>query len=168
MFMVLSGVITGCPLSGSLFVLVMDPLLYLFRSHLSTTMIRACADDIGAAVPHLRALVTLNRIFTQIQDAANLTLKPSKCIIVLSTCEASEDMKAAVREWLLEHIPSWANFKVQNTAKYLGLWLGPGSAPLQWEAPIKKFHAKCVLIKLADLPLKLALGRFSSQAVTVL
>jgi len=48
MFSILSGVLQGCPLSGTLFVLVADPLLWMFRVQINSAVIRACADDIGA------------------------------------------------------------------------------------------------------------------------
>ena len=49
MFVILSGVLQGCPLSGSLFVIAIDPLLHMFKTMLensSLAWVRACADDI--------------------------------------------------------------------------------------------------------------------------
>ena len=62
MFVVLSGVLQGCPLSGSLLVIVIDPLLHMFKTQLENTGLattRACADDIGVALRQLQSLPTL-------------------------------------------------------------------------------------------------------------
>ena len=53
LFNILAGVLQGCPLSGSLFVICIDPLLEFFRSHIEKPglgKVRACADDIGATL----------------------------------------------------------------------------------------------------------------------
>lgn len=48
---VISGVLQGGPLSGSSFVIALDPLLYTFKHAIEDTSlgkVRACADDVGA------------------------------------------------------------------------------------------------------------------------
>ena len=50
MFNVLCGVMQGCPLSGSLFVIVIDPIMFLFEKYICQPgfgQILACADDLG-------------------------------------------------------------------------------------------------------------------------
>ena len=66
MFKVFSGVLQGCPLSGALFDVGIGPLLWCF----SRTIVRpglgkvfACADDIGAALTSLRALIPCAKLF---------------------------------------------------------------------------------------------------------
>lgn len=36
-------------------------------------------------------------------------------------------------------IPSWVEIKIAPQAKYLGFFLGPGSADASWDAPVAKF-----------------------------
>ena len=56
---ILSGVLQGCALSGSLFVIAIDPFLryasQLLAGHEHNTL-RACADDIGAVLAHFTGL----------------------------------------------------------------------------------------------------------------
>ena len=59
LFDILSGVLQGCPLSGTLFVLVIDPLLLAFKAKLSSTIVRTCADDIGMALRRLDELLII-------------------------------------------------------------------------------------------------------------
>ena len=57
MFIIFSGLLQGCPLSGSLFVIAIDPLLHIIKIHLggySIAWARAFADDIGMALRQLR------------------------------------------------------------------------------------------------------------------
>ena len=59
LFKMLSGVLQGCPLSGTLFVIAIDPLLVMFHRFIHEPklgMVRACADDIGATLNQLRTL----------------------------------------------------------------------------------------------------------------
>ena len=59
LFCVVSGVLQGCPLSGSLFVICMDPLLHFFKPHIEDRglcIVRACSDDVGATLGALHVL----------------------------------------------------------------------------------------------------------------
>ena len=62
LFMVISSVLQGCPLSGSLFVICMDPILFMFEKHIvkkGLGNVLACADDIGvslAAAKHIKII----------------------------------------------------------------------------------------------------------------
>ena len=49
LFKIISGVLQGCPLSGSLFVIAIDPLLFMFERHVMSPtygLVATCADDI--------------------------------------------------------------------------------------------------------------------------
>ena len=49
LFRILCGIIQGCPLSGSLFVIALNPFLNCFETLLGTgEIMRAFADDLGA------------------------------------------------------------------------------------------------------------------------
>eukprot|EP00959_Pyramimonas_sp_CCMP1952_P429644 8997986-Pyramimonas_sp.AAC.1 len=57
-----SGTAQGCSLSGSLYAATTASFLVDLQSNLEASrlgLVRACADDIGAAIKQLKSLVTL-------------------------------------------------------------------------------------------------------------
>ena len=66
LFWILTGVLQGCPLSGMLFAIIMDPFLVKFEMDICSTgkgCVRACADDVGAALSSLHDLIIAKEIF---------------------------------------------------------------------------------------------------------
>ena len=117
-----------------LFNLILDPFLTNFEEILvpgSRGVLRACADDIGTAMKHIRVMKELFDVFFFAKKYANLTLKPQKCVLV-PLVPHSFEMVSRVKAWLRANIPSWANFRVEDSAKYLGFMLGPGAMRCQW------------------------------------
>ena len=79
MYSVDTGVMQGCPLSGLLFVLAINPLLKHIQGSLSTeAILGACADDIGLEVPQ-DDLPRLCDAMQRVGLASNLFLNVSKC-----------------------------------------------------------------------------------------
>ena len=140
-FSVKCGILQGCPFSGTLFVIAIDPPLTLFEHYIHKPglgAIYACADDIGAAIKGLRCLSILHRLFEKCRRASGLTLKPAKCIAILVATTPSEVNILAIRGWLSNHIPDWKNFKFSPMGKYLGIHIGPIIGGLNWKAPMDK------------------------------
>ena len=129
LFWMAAGVLQGDPLSGSIFVLVMDPFLRLLRRHVELPgwgVVRACADDVGASLSSVVALVHCFPAFDLIERAAGLALKPRKCKVV-PLCPWSDILVLRIREWLQERVPPWQGFGVVPKAVYLGFQMGPSS-----------------------------------------
>ena len=82
LFVVRCGVLQGCPLSGTLFAAAADPTLCHFEATCigddgkPRAVLRACADDLGAAVADIRVMIDFEGAFSTIQRVAHLTLKP--------------------------------------------------------------------------------------------
>ena len=79
LFLISCGVLQGCPLSGSLFVICIDPLLTLFKRFVMVPgkgEVRACADDIGIILRELKHLKIVFRLFDLFGKASGLKLKP--------------------------------------------------------------------------------------------
>ena len=123
MFKVFSGVLQGCPLSGALFNVGIDPLLWC-SSRTIVQLIQpglgkvfACADDIGAALRSLQALIPCAKLFNMFRKIFGLVLKPSKCVMILTSVCCSEQNILAVRNWLAHNIPGWEDMKITNHGK---------------------------------------------------
>ena len=171
LFCVISGVLQGCPLSGSLFVIVIDPLLFLFKKHIEDRglgKVRACADDIGASVAKLASLGIFQQAFARFRVISGLRLKPKKCMMILTTISASDTNVVVIRSWLKKNCPEWADFQITNSGKYLGFYLGPKTAYLQWKDPLVKFKSRVLEARVSAVPLAGAGSNFSSRAVSVL
>ena len=167
----LSGVLQGCPLSGSLFVIAIDPLLHQFHKHLcapALATVRVCADDVGAAVRQLRTLFKVWELFEAFRKVSLLTLKPKKCIIVPLTVATSGWNCGLISEWLSVNIPEWAHFNIVPSAKYLGIYLGPKAGAHQWVAPVSKFKVRVGEIHAQNLPAGISAVQYMSKAVSVL
>ena len=73
-----SGIIQGCPLSGSIFAMAVDPFLRLLQKTLPSSTNRAFADDIATIVQSLQDLSTLKSNFDLSRDISGLDLKIKK------------------------------------------------------------------------------------------
>jgi len=171
LFTVLAGVLQGCPLSGSLFVIAIDPLLFLFSKFIIDPMkgrVAACADDVGVVLNELSSLPILQHLFSSFEEVAGLCLKPIKCVLVPLSVTCNEENRSRIIRWLSVHASGWEFFKIVSSAKYLGFFLGPSAAEKQWASPIAKFKERTDEIWQRNLPAPLSAARFNSRAVSVL
>eukprot|EP00959_Pyramimonas_sp_CCMP1952_P323638 6773090-Pyramimonas_sp.AAC.1 len=101
----ISGVLQGCPLSGSLFAIAIDSFLWdVFRSvqRPGHGQIRACADDIGAVLSFRKGYRETARIFRNAGHLAGLTLKAEKCRVVPLSAALSDSLASDFRRLLRE------------------------------------------------------------------
>ena len=171
LFKVLSGVLTGCTMSGMLFNFAMDPFLWAVGSWVCNVEIGralACADDIGAALSQLSYLIKMRGLFKVFELASGLSLHPGKCVLVLTTVAANEHNCNLIRAWLRTNIPDWADFKICNQGQYLGVALGPLSSSQMWAGPIAKYVLRSDEINQCGAPAALSIRQYNSKAVPVL
>ena len=91
LFGVYAGVLQGCPLSGSLFALSVDPLLRYIDATLSPPeLVRAFADDIATALASLQSLFTIHGIFVEFSKVSALQLNDVKCVIIPLSSSSAE------------------------------------------------------------------------------
>jgi len=170
LFQVKCGVLQGCPLSSVLFLMCIDPLLFLFSSSVCIAPfghVFACADDIAITVRHLGELVKVFQIFKIYSEVTGLVVKPSKCVLILLSVFASPINVSRIRVWLSAHIPEWQTFKVSNFGLYLGFQVGPLAGAKQWEQARIKFSSRVGSIQLQHEPAQLAIRSYASRAVSV-
>ena len=132
LWLIQSGVLQGCPLSGLLFVVAIDPFSRAFEK-LQTSqslkqlidphslskhnvLVRLCCDDVGAALSSIVALHKFEFIFRKARVLACLTLKASKCVLVPLFHGDFEKIAWQVKEWLSKFIPEWKHFKIAPAA----------------------------------------------------
>ena len=171
LFVVINGVLQGCPLSSVLFNFAIDPLLWIFSTMIVKPKIGtvyACADDIAATLSQLRYLITLHSIFSMYQRHSGLTLSPKKCVLILTSCCASPGSIQIVRAWLAANIPDWADFHITNHAKCLGFFLGPTAGSQQYVEAVAKFKHRIDMIHSSGISAIEAIKQYNTRAVPVL
>ena len=155
LYLILVGIIQGCPSSGLFFAVATYPFFKeLQRIQEGLTLawphnaaIRRCADDIGAALASFRFLKLLEPTFRLAQEASGLVLNAAKCIIVPLGGPVSE-VAPALQQWLNCHLPSWSKFNIRDKAKYLGVFMGPGHVEESWDQALAKFWKEFALLLL--------------------
>lgn len=134
-----SGMKQGCPLSGTLFALALDPLIrhYLMTTTLHSSAICAFADDLGIAMLNMYPQIpVILGIFKEWEAATGLKLKGPKCILIPLFAD-------------LRDIVPWATalsgvegMCVSGFGRYLGVEIGPAAHLHQWDAVLRKASAR--------------------------
>jgi len=171
LFWYLSGVLQGCPASAFIFDLCLDPFLAAFDDVIPSSgrgILRACADDLGAALNSHKSLMHMYAIFETAQLVAGLTLKPSKCNLVPTSLPFSNDVKKFLTEWLGKHIPNWVKFQIVPCAKYLGFMLGPTAGEAQWKSVFRKFSQRVNMISNTHSPTSTSIHLYNTHCVSLL
>jgi len=160
-----SGVKTGGPASGSLFVLCIDPFLCMLRNRAHPRDIgRAFADDIGYVIYNLSyTLPRFVKCFALIAEVSNIHMKMKKTVVVsLWKCNV-EDAKIL----LLNVAPEWSEVAVASSAKYLGIYLGMVTASLLFKDASNKFFQRVGCARSSGLGLLAAVAEYNTMCVPV-
>mgnify|MGYP002176574441 FL=1 len=137
----LSGIRQGCPASGSLFALAIDPCIRFLMTFIGPKrgMVNAYADDIAAVLRDLFAtLKTIDKAFLAIGRATALHLHPGK-VQIIPLWKYDE---VAIRKQIKDIVPRLAKAKIQSSGKLLGIFVGPGAGELQWNGVIEELRAR--------------------------
>ena len=152
LYLIESGILQGCPLSGSLFVIAADPLLRMLEALFPNATIKAFADDLGGVFPSLRNITLLENTFKEFAQISGLHLKPAKSKILPlgrePTCENLDEVRATVR--LLA--PAWGSIGVATAGEYLGFQVGQtGGTLASWVKPARKYAERALQLGAAGL-----------------
>ena len=146
-FWILSGVLQGCPLSGSLFALTFDSILRALAKRLASRCLGeplACADDVGTSLKSLLGLPSIAKLFKVVSLISGLSLNVSKTVLVPLGALFTEALEFAIRFWISQNCPEWSQIQISSCAKYLGFILGPGAIgnKSSLAAPLQKFRTR--------------------------
>ena len=143
---ILSGIRQGCPASGSVFALAIDPVIRMIVAalppHHSITI--AFADDLAIACANfLYHLTVILSICVVVRLATGMRLNfPKTVVIPLWT----SDVDRAATE--IANVHSSAHlFRVTSAFKHLGMLVGPGAHRNRWDAPVAKFLSRVAAIR---------------------
>lgn len=171
LFLILSGVIQGCPLAGTCFVIAIDAFLRKFYCTIEEKglgCIRACADDIGAALKSITVLPLLATVFQEAEMIAGLTLKIKKTVFVPLNVVRSPQVVIEIKGWLQAHVPRWKDVQVAACARYLGAHLGPQACEAMWQSPLSKWISRTLTIAASGLPTGVGIELYHTRSLTTL
>ena len=127
--------------------------------------IKFYADDLNAVLYNTKhSFAILFNALLLLGRATNLHLNYSKCIFV-PLWEVDYDL---LRTWLRSINQSCAGFKIQNYAKLLGIFVGPGAADRIWTEALLKLHERSPYGKDCGLGLTKSIFMFNQVAFPVL
>ena len=102
------------------------------------------------------------------RKVSGLSLKPSKCVLILTSVVCSERNILAVRNWLQNNSPDWKNMKIASQGKYLGFFVGPESGTHNWSSPLSKYKQRAREIYVAALPAAFSASEYNSKCLPTL
>jgi endonuclease/exonuclease/phosphatase family metal-dependent hydrolase len=143
-----AGIKQGCPLSGTLFALALDPFIRMLCLTIPKQLgtVSAFADDIAIVAKHLlQALRALAPVFSTFQAASCLEVNPLKTVVI----PLWDNGCFETRRWLFDALPSWAKFKVQLFGRFLGYLIGPDAAKNRWDLTLEKFWQRGMMARAA-------------------
>lgn len=151
-----SGIRQGCPMSGSLFAIALDPLIRwsIANQFLSSARIFAYADDLAAVFRNVfMQIPVFMSALGRWAGVSGLALKPRKCVAI-PLWEGPHD---AAQDLLEAH--GLPGIRVAKAARYLGVEVGPQASQTQWGGVAVRLleRARDILASGATLPTRVQL-----------
>jgi hypothetical protein len=140
LYTILSGILQGCPASGSLFVLAVDPFYRMVKARIAGSRSKAFADDLATIIQKFSQIPLIKQCFDVLESVSGLALKPKKCVLIILGRDVDEAVMEEARAYLIHILPDWAKFRIETSGVYLGFRVGPsGGTCASWETPLLKY-----------------------------
>lgn len=168
LFVFLSGILQGCPLSGMLFTFICNAFLHHIMLEIDRKgrgRPRACADDLGACVFDIRFLQYMQAPLLAAEQLANLSLHGGKCFLV-PCFQWSLALRDNLQRELALTTPAWASFPIVPQGEYLGFMLGPSAGITMWSKPFAKPRARADELDGSSMPLAVGIASWNSLAIS--
>jgi hypothetical protein len=163
----LSGIRQGCPASGAVFAICIDPLLRRIGAWLPSpwSKLIAYADDIAIALRGARkCLLQLFCLLDEAEGCTGLSLNVGKSTLVPLW---TSDIAAATTE-VQSLSTRFADLEVAAFFKHLGIMVGPGADLVRWSAATIKFLDRALCVKAAGGGLSESIRMYGALAVSTL
>ena len=168
-FQILSGVIQGCPASGTLFVLSLDPFLTSTQVKLKKgEMLAACADDMLSVTLAVSSLQLVAGAFYSLQKVSNLELSIAKCSLCPLTMCPTDIATNAFRQFLRTRVPFFGDCQISYDFIYLGCEIGPRSGAARWKKQFEKRNERLSILTGSERCGSLLVPAYNSHVITTL
>ena len=164
---ILSGIRQGCPASGSIFALCVDPVIRKIVSRIPrySSLAVAFADDIAIAMAaFLTLLPSIFLIMSVVKAATGMMLNFSKTYIMPLWTYCLQQAAIDIRP---TH-PEACLIKLTYAFKHLGVLTGPEAHQGRWSAPVAKFISRVANIRSTRCSTNEALEMYQPVAFSVL
>ena len=146
-FSLTRGLRQGCPCSGVLFALALDPIARWMIMSLppSGSLLSLYADDIAIVIEELDCIIArlLNEFARILALAAGLQISYGKSVFT----PLHHDGVGCIRAPLCEIASKWRQCREEVFYEYLGFVVGPGMSGHVFEKGIKKLEARAAVIR---------------------
>ena len=135
-----SGIRQGCPASGSIFVLALDPWMRMLLLRIPRALPCGFADDVAILLQELVAdFAALIVVLNTLTKAAGLHINYNKTYIVPLRPGADKDQWRRLIGFIA---PDWRRVNICDCAKFLGVFIGNNFDDFLWQAPSTKFFLR--------------------------
>ena len=163
----LSGIKQGCPASGSIFALIIDPVIRWLSYKISSPInhLVAFADDVAIYMEDfLRHLPSLLNDLEQVQHATALYINKKKTVLIPLW---APDLPQAQHD-VAQVDDRASDFEVCWCFKHLGVMVGPSGAACRWTSSLQKYLLRTALVRATRASFARSASLYRSMAFSTL